>query len=248
MDQVTAIVQHAAGLCIEREESSGSGIFQPVCILIRIFSRREREDYSIRDNHRTGQIEVSGNPGRYYDGFAGSGIQTDSECRDAAARVRAVVQRKVCRTFGERPAHWNIDPTLAFLVLPSREGAPDSGRISRGKKEAAKKRPPRIADIQGVESGGRVTATLGESCVNDAVHYVQAPALGKRGDEGQGGKPVSAGCQVQPKQPSIHGNDVEGLSATVQGRRCGDRVGTEKGPLIGAGTRKDAGGNAAAPH
>src|SRR5437762_13743711 len=116
--------------------------------------------------------------------------------------------------------------------------APDSSRISRRKKEAAKQRPPRIADIQGVESGGRVTATLGESCVNDAVHYVQAPALGKRGDEGQGRKPVLAGRHVQPKQPSIHANDVKGLSATVQGRRRGDPVGTEKGPLIGTATGK----------
>src|SRR5947199_10809811 len=107
--------------------------------------------------------------------------------------------------------------------------APDSSRISRRKKEAAKQRPPRIADIQGVESGGRVTATLGESCVNDAVHYVQAPALGKRGDEGQGRKPVFAGCQVQPKQPSIHANVVEGLSATVQGQRWGDPADSEKG-------------------
>src|SRR3989454_5989679 len=118
--------------------------------------------------------------------------------------------------------------------------APDSSRISRRKKEAAKKRPPRIADIQGVESGGGVTATLGESCVNDAVHYVQAPTLGKRGDEGQGRKAVLTCCQVQPKQPSIHGDDVEVLSATVQGRRCGDPVGTEKGPLIGAATGKHA--------
>src|SRR5439155_12192183 len=60
--------------------------------------------------------------------------------------------------------------------------------------------------------------------------------------------PVFAGCQVQPKPPSIHGNDVEGLSATVQGRRCGDPVGTDKGPLIGAATGKHARGKGTAPH
>src|SRR5438552_1613373 len=106
----------------------------------------------------------------------------------------------------------------------------------------------RIADVDRIEPGRAVPASLGKRSVNDAFHDIEAPILGKRSHEGYRWKSVLAARQVQSVQPPIRANHVDRPCASIDRGRCGDAIGTNPSSLERAPDGGQAGIKLTAPN